>query len=278
VNDPGRAAGRWLVAPLTLLAFMLLLLGCGGAEDGQQTQAAPTETTGFVLPVKNETCLTCHADLEQRMADEDRKVFSHDQHLKQRLKCETCHTPMGHTGSPVPDRQICDDCHGMPMPHPDDYETAHGEDTVVLGDEVCARCHNVYLHCQFCHGVQMPHPDQWELKHGEVAWPEMQTCERCHDQEYCLTCHPVEMPHPLEWTKTHGGEVQLQGSAMCNDCHEPQLCVACHGVEMPHPQDWGVNHPQVTEKKRGECMLCHDESDCTTCHEIHRTHGKGGES
>jgi hypothetical protein len=277
VNDRGRTAGAWLVAPLMLLALMLLLVGCGGAEDGQQPQAS-TETTQFVLPVKNETCLTCHQDLAERTADEDRKVFSHDLHLKQRQKCETCHTPLGHTGSPIPEQQVCDECHGVPMPHPEDYETTHGQDIASGGDEVCGRCHNVYLHCQFCHGVQMPHPDQWELKHGEVAWPEMLTCERCHEQQYCLTCHPVVMPHPLEWTKTHGPEVLAKGSATCNDCHEPELCVACHGVEMPHPDDFGRNHPQISQEKPAECTLCHDRADCDSCHSIHETHGKGGES
>jgi hypothetical protein len=258
-----------------LLALMLLLLGCGGAEDGQQAQSTTTSTE-LVLPISNEACLSCHEDFEQRTADEDRKEFSHELHLAQLISCETCHAPLGHTGAPLPDSQVCDDCHGVPMPHPEGYETSHGAEVVANGDEACANCHNIYLHCQTCHGVQMPHPDQWEQKHGEIAWPEMQTCSTCHETEFCLTCHPVEMPHPQDWTKTHGLPVVEQGSDMCTACHEPELCTSCHGMAMPHPDDWGTQHPQVAQEKREECMICHVQEDCDVCHEIHQTHGQGG--
>lgn len=275
MDGRGRFPGRKMVAPVLLLA-MFLLLGCGAPEDPGVPRAETTTTSGPVLPIKNEACLSCHQDFEARTKDEDVKVFSHKLHLAQRLACQRCHQPIGHTGSPLPDEKVCEECHGIEMPHPQDYVKAHGRQVDEQGDQICARCHNVYLHCQTCHGVQMPHPDAWTEKHGDIAWPQMQICSTCHEKSFCLTCHPVEMPHPGDWTRTHGLAVQEKSSQVCTACHQPELCTSCHGMPMPHPDNWGTAHPDVAKEKRAECLLCHDEADCASCHEIHQTHGKGG--
>lgn len=269
----GRAVTR--VVPLLVLVAAAALMGCGGADRG--TGDAVTTTTEFVLPIANESCLTCHEDFVGTRDGEDPKVFSHGLHLQQRILCSTCHAAVGHGGAPLPERQVCDDCHGIAMPHPPDYGTAHGAEVKAAGsDQVCRTCHNVYLHCQRCHGVQMPHPAEWKAKHGDIAYPELQTCATCHEPSYCLTCHPVAMPHPGDWTSTHGIPVLEKGSVICTSCHEPKLCEACHGMPMPHPSDWGTSHKVKAREMRAECMLCHVEEDCAECHEIHRSHGKGG--
>lgn len=254
----------------------LTLVGCGGADSGSGDSEVTT-TTEFVLPISNDSCLSCHEDFLESRGDEDHKVFSHPQHLQQRILCASCHDGVGHGGAPLPGRAVCDECHGVDMPHPGDYRVTHGADVTSTGsDQVCRTCHNVYLHCQTCHGLQMPHPTEWKAKHGDIAYPQMQTCATCHEEDYCLTCHPVVMPHPRDWTKNHGWPVLEQGSVMCTSCHEPKLCVACHGMVMPHPSDWGTSHKVKAREMRAECMLCHAKEDCDVCHEIHQTHGKGG--
>jgi len=274
-----RPTSRFMLAGAALVLMVLAagLTGCGGTKAGAE-QATTTSTTQFVLPLSDDACLGCHADFESRTADEDRKVFSHDLHRRQKITCASCHSTVGHDGSPTPDRTTCDRCHGVTMPHPADYDTSHGQQVLDEGSKVCATCHNVFLHCQFCHGLQMPHPEDWERKHGDLAVPELSNCRTCHDQEYCLQCHPVEMPHPASWTSGHGAVVYEKGSEVCTDCHEPELCTPCHAMPMPHPDDWGTAHPQTAATKRAECHLCHDQEDCDTCHEIHRTHGQGGAS
>lgn len=256
----------------------MTLIGCGDAEPGAG-ESGTTTTTEFVLPISDESCLSCHVDFLAGRSGEDDKVFSHSLHVQQRIMCSSCHAGVGHGGAPIPERAVCDECHGIEMPHPGNYQVSHGEDVTSTGsDQVCRACHNVYLHCQTCHGLQMPHPAEWKAKHGDIAYPQMQTCATCHLDTFCLTCHPVAMPHPPEWTKTHGWPVLEQGSVMCTSCHEPKLCVACHGMSMPHPSDWGTSHKVTARDMRPECMLCHDEEDCVACHEIHQTHGKGGGS
>ena len=144
---------------------------------GRRGRARTTTTTAkAVIPISNDACLSCHTDFSTTTKGEDPKKFSHDLHLGQRIACSTCHQTVGHGGMPTPPQQVCDDCHGLAMPHPDGFGTAHGKQVVEQGGEVCARCHNVYLHCQECHGLQMPHPEQWTQKHGKIAYPQMQVC------------------------------------------------------------------------------------------------------
>lgn len=279
VEGGGGAAARLRVGFLVLLGSVLLAAaGCGAVTKGTVGAEATTATTNVVLPIANEVCLRCHTDFAKVTSGENRKEFSHDLHLRQRITCSTCHVSVGHGGAPQPDRKLCAQCHGLSMPHPPDYRTAHGRQVVANGGEVCKRCHNVYLHCQECHGVQMPHPAQWTEKHGQVAYPRLQVCSRCHQKTFCLRCHPVEMPHPADWTRSHGAAAAAKGSAVCARCHAPEQCAACHGTPMPHPKDWGTRHQEEARAKRAACMLCHVEKDCSTCHDIHRTHGKGGGS
>ncbi len=275
MEGSGRALNRVLPF-LALVVAAIALIGCGGADSGTGENGSTT-TTEFVMPISNDSCLSCHEGFLESREGEDPQVFSHTLHLQQRILCSTCHAGVGHGGAPLPERQVCDACHGVDMPHPAGYGTAHGADVTAAGsDQACHTCHNVYLHCQRCHGVQMPHPAEWQAKHGDIAYPSLQTCATCHQPSFCLSCHPVVMPHPKEWTSTHGLPVLEQGSVMCTSCHQPSLCIACHGMSMPHPSDWGTSHQIAAQEKRGECMLCHAEDDCTACHEIHGTHGKGG--
>lgn len=266
----------WAVL-LAITCLGLTAAGCGVADDAASPSTTVQEEQPVVVPISDDACLACHTDFSEATADEDPKEFSHDLHIAQRIACATCHSSVGHSGTPAPpDRAVCDDCHRVAMPHPAGYGTAHGEQVREEGGEVCDRCHNVYLHCQECHGLQMPHPADWEHKHGEIAHPQMQTCDTCHKKGFCLQCHPVEMPHPQEWTRTHGFATVEQGSEMCTTCHEPELCTACHGMPMPHPADWGTAHQVVAREKRGECLLCHVADDCVECHTIHDTHVSGG--
>jgi len=273
VDRSGCGVNR-IILLLGLALVVGLAFGCGG---GGSEVGEATATTQFVAPIADETCLSCHDDFLASREHEDKRQFSHDLHVAQRISCSTCHTAVGHSGVALPGPEACDACHGIQMPHPQGFGTSHGKAVVESGsDEVCRRCHNVYLRCQTCHGVQMPHPEEWTGKHGEIAFPRLKVCSTCHQSSFCLTCHPVQMPHPDDWTTTHGLPVLEKGSVVCSSCHEPDLCTACHGMPMPHPSDWGTSHPDTARQKRDECVLCHTEKDCLACHVIHQTHGRGG--
>jgi len=98
--------------------------------------------------------------------------------------CSTCHA-----------RSFCTDCHGLPMPHPADFQKGHGK----LGNanpKVCAKCHgNATTFCNECH-------------HGASLKWKYQTA--------------------TPWLKQHPAAVQSVGASACFECHSPTYCANCH--------------------------------------------------
>lgn len=105
------------------------------------------------------------------------------------------------------------------------WEKTHG-----LGDlATCAACHTRDK-CAKCHGVQMPHPENWKAVHGTGVDASRRTkCHECHAQSWCEACHGgVPMPHPQGFIKTHYDDVEKHGYETCLKCHLLTDCEACH--------------------------------------------------
>ncbi len=102
--------------------------------------------------------------------------------------------------------------------------------------------------CQSCHVAEMPHPENWQTAHGQAFSENAATCDRCHSDAnpanpsavhaspgYCVNCHAsTALPQPYHadkmWFIKHGDAVSRQGDASCLTCHakvEP-LCSKCH--------------------------------------------------
>ncbi len=136
----------------------------------------------------------------------------------------------------------------------------------------CDNCHDVEVWCERCHGVEMPHPDTWKSAHGAVALAGAQVCEKCHqskDPAYCVECHGVAMPHPAYWYSGHG-DIASDNRDTCNQCHPeaPQYCNDCHHAGFSPTEDWlPEQHGQIVDE-RGEstCLVCHEEAFCAECH------------
>ncbi len=123
--------------------------------------------------------------------------------------CASCHTKK--------DPTFCIDCHGLPMPHPADWRTAHAP----VGQSQpgkCVKCHGQDS-CMRCHGLQMPHPAGWLGTHPSVALSSPSLCSRCHSSSFCFACHGVSLPHSSSFIANHANEVYSNGG----------LCVKCHG-------------------------------------------------
>jgi hypothetical protein len=98
-------------------------------------------------------------------------------------QCETCHS-----------EKFCSDCHGLPMPHPEDFTKDHGE-TGKQNPKVCANCHgDADRFCDECHhgssmGVEYT-ATQWRTQHpATVAETGASACFECHNPTYCAACH-----------------------------------------------------------------------------------------
>ena len=54
------------------------------------------------------------------------------------------------------DPAVCQDCHGLPMPHPADFRPQHAKVATSRADVRCRKCHTEY-DCRNCH-ARHAHP------------------------------------------------------------------------------------------------------------------------
>ncbi len=106
------------------------------------------------IPVK-EDCIDCHAEIGIPAS------------------CKTCHKdteilkPDSHKGG--------------------DFEHLHGKMGLEL--TTCSSCHGKKRFCYDCHGVEMPHSDDYILIHPSRVKGEPQRCSLCHGDQSCEKCH-----------------------------------------------------------------------------------------
>ena len=99
-------------------------------------------------------------------------------------------------------------------------------------DSECTFCHAPKF-CQDCHGVDMPHPANWQANHSDVASKTGgQVCMQCHpNSESCSACHhPGYKPGGTPWIQMHPTVVQNldNGVTSCLVCHSTITCAHCH--------------------------------------------------
>jgi nitrate/TMAO reductase-like tetraheme cytochrome c subunit len=166
-------------------------------------------TTGSVgnWTVGMAPCLRCH-DNEQASAE-----------------CESCHT-----------KDIAYAVHVNIEPQPRD----------LVPNPQCGTCHDE-TRCDACHGIRMPHTDDFVRGgHAREAtldiWKNAgRTCKRCHTEtrNSCTSCHRTMGPgHPVtDWPKVHGLGGPQAGFGSCD---------GCHGYLATHPNRnfCGVCHPE----------------------------------
>ena len=138
--------------------------------------------------------------------------------------CETCHPPGMRQ---IPDSHLSSDW--VPMRHSEE----------ALEDQFeCLTCHEQQT-CDSCHGLEMPHVDEFkEELHPLVYFEDPQLCENCHAQpvdkrDMCDTCHHPEGPKDVAWKEFHPTAVRDLGAGTCFQCHSDQRCRTCHskGIE-----------------------------------------------
>jgi hypothetical protein len=162
----------------------------------------------------------------------------------------------------------------MPTSHrTDQWLRKHGDAEGL--DMRCALCHTQKF-CQDCHGLQMPHPENWLLtQHGCAAPSEPKTCAKCHQPDFCQTCHrdtPPGSHDAADFRAKHGADRSQEPlCALCHGRYEKNsrdACLACHrGVQMPHPDRYAFAHKDVASfDPKGTCLACHGLSYCKVCH------------
>lgn len=96
----------------------------------------------------------------------------------------------------------------------------------------CGGCHSEEK-CDACHGVRMPHPEDFSKpkNHAPIAAFEKKerVCFRCHTPNDCYACHRDFNSHPEGWKAAHKTYKRRDGDAYCLWCHDTEdYCSICH--------------------------------------------------
>jgi hypothetical protein len=205
--------------------------------------------------------------------------------------CATCH---------VKDT-FCNGCHGMEMPHPEEFKTKSHPQVAATAIDKCEFCHqqSTTFFCSSCHhGTKVDWTfdpaTPWQNQHAKtVVEKGVAGClGACHEQQFCVDCHTTLKPLPTshkagDWL--HGGltvtkfpdthAVPTAAHAIsagksidsCDVCHGPggisaAFCANCHQIEMPHPATFKTNHVSGRNTP-AICANCHQQKElCSDCH------------
>jgi len=98
----------------------------------------------------------------------------------------------------------------------------------------CYTCHSEKF-CSDCHGLEMPHPENFKKGHGALGTKDPQVCATCHGNVdvFCTECHhgtSLGVPYTAgtKWGTRHPLTVAKVGASACFECHNPTYCANCH--------------------------------------------------
>lgn len=110
-------------------------------------------------------------------------------------------------------------------------EQTYGSPVQLPGSPTCGGCHSEEK-CDACHGLRMPHPQDYAdpKRHARPAAfdGKDRLCYRCHPPTSCLTrCHLSFDAHGGAWKAQHA--TYPRDTTWCAACHEnDDMCVLCH--------------------------------------------------
>lgn len=149
------------------------------------------EHADMAAPVGMSVCLACH-DAENASAE-----------------CDTCHAKDTSAASGLAGERI--------------YGTA----TITRTD--CEGCHSMES-CDACHGIRMPHPEEFLRTHPRYSGFHLkELCfEQCHTQGDCGKCHAPWNGHEPNFRESHKRYAKDSACNTCHDQHEGPICDLCH--------------------------------------------------
>jgi len=145
----------------------------------------------MAAPVGMSVCLACH-DAETASAE-----------------CSTCHAKDTSAASGLAADRI--------------YGTA----TITRTD--CEGCHSMES-CDACHGIRMPHSEEFLRTHPRYSGFDLkeQCFEQCHTDADCYKCHGLWSNHPPSFKEEHKRLSPDSACNTCHSQHEGPICDLCH--------------------------------------------------
>jgi len=145
----------------------------------------------MAAPVGMSVCLACH-DAETASAG-----------------CSTCHAKDPSAASGLAADRI------------------YGKATITRTD--CEGCHSMGS-CDACHGIRMPHSEEFLRTHPRYSGFDLkeQCFEQCHTQGDCGKCHGLWSNHPPSFKEEHKRLPPESACNTCHSQHEGPICDLCH--------------------------------------------------
>jgi hypothetical protein len=166
---------------------------------------------GETQHVPVETCFTCHGSVHGQ------------QGVMAPTDCDACHTQDIEPVTPEHESPTWLLAGGEALA--DHSQAAQASPNRLL---YCKMCHEATF-CQDCHGMEIPHPDDWQGTHKETAQADDSKCMMCHESKStCNDCHHQSFPTLADWSGDHRQVATTVGAESCFECHEPPFCSACH--------------------------------------------------
>ena len=114
---------------------------------------------------------------------------------------------------------------------------------------LCSTCHPREF-CTGCHGVPMPHPADFQKNHAAYGKADPTVCAKCHGLgvDFCNNCHHgttlgYTIKPNVTWKAQHPLAVAQTGAAACFQCHNPTFCAVCHVNGGTLPKNYNPNGP-----------------------------------
>ncbi len=103
---------------------------------------------------------------------------------------------------------------------------------VEMPSPTCGGCHQQQT-CDACHGIRMPHPDDFADPHQHARPAAFAAgkdlCYGCHVESDCSSCHQRFETHGEDWALRHTKYTFADGNGYCLWCHKtPDFCRVCH--------------------------------------------------
>lgn len=195
----------------------------GGCRDCHRTELEDTLTVGVVRVRhsdfrKKVACASCHGAVGHSLEPTAPRPA-----LRMAV-CMSCHD-----GEQAP--RECSECHLSDVAFTNAAVTFGKID--LPPPTTCRGCHDI-APCTACHGVEMPHPENWSdpKVHAKLgAFDRSKTCDLCHEAG-CSPCHSqaLHTNHGSDWKTVHA---TVKTSAGCLGCHDEakvgsDMCKLCH--------------------------------------------------
>lgn len=198
--------------------------------------------------------------------------------------CATCHV----------ENKFCMNCHGMEMPHPQEFkDKAHPATSKKQADK-CTLCHAPAktFFCDKCHhgaksNWEFDAKQPWKTQHARTVTKNgVKGClEVCHKEvKFCVDCHKTLKKVPSshaakDWLRKADADIgihaanskaEISGCQVCHgagDQNKNSFCKGCHKYELPHPEEFKKFHSSTGKKAPGTCQYCHTYREvCSDCH------------